>query len=1234
MPGIRITKFAGLATELDARALNRINAQVAHNCLLWDGSLRPMPMWKLFNVLGNSSEAGADAAGYFAFENTRNSQVNYVTNFYDGVYLTGQPFANDMFVGINNDDNVADGYTSNLRMTEAIAAPAIAKPLGLPNPASTAPLFITGSSISYISMNESVKPVNRVMGVTFCRRTNSGLEESTIAVLPNQAPFGIMFEGDILQISLTLDTAALEEWGVTHLRLYRTIAGLDSGEQIGNELDANWHLVSTIAVAPNIMYNDGGAATTDPLDLYLADHFYAPRWIAAHFGLTESGWFYCATADGKIGISERYLHHAWPTENELAIPETITDVAHNYDNIYIGTNTKPYHIALSPGEGEQGLQAAATPFAERLPCIGRSMAAAPGGALYASRTGLVALSQSGQKVLTAGITKAGDVLYKNVIPATETQTGVTDEIKIERTTYGAYHKGSYYGFQAGKETTEIVNYLCYTRPDRYYGYVQVAENDLTLYKFAIGAVNETLGTAGDIAVSNVAEVNDYYGDIVTDGTYVYSFATRNYAASSLGEYAGLFAMRVNLNSQELEKIARYVPPSNATGGDVLNYYSIQDIICHDGKIFLSLYENYTFSSKVFRQVLTFDGVEFNLEYSEQDTTKADFYEICNGKLITYGYFGTNGYGIKAFDYTAGVFTELDSYELVNDAADNGNWYYGRPMFVDGTHIYVNAQTGDAGPQILNFDGAAFTVLMPDTTWSADYIQVTGGDGMLMAVREDVGDLGFVDIFKWDGATPSVAIQSIPCFRQAHTTYDTQTGILYVPGMRLDAGEEGNSGVYKWNPDTLQFDMIVDHFMLAMMRGSGDGFTHVFRMLDINVNAEVCEAETDTYFAYILSNNGFEEYTKETKVAYGKFNTVAQDSFDMCTHYFKGTKVFTTGGIATHSDYIYACTGSVFGYAVPDELLDKPALVVMTPNAETGGMNIIDRYEAPYANRAAGSWSISGPAINEAGTIFVTVNDDQGTFTDVSTLKAFSFNGTNLIEVGSLALPDGNWEGTPVFMHGEYIMVVNNLTLRAYTFDGSTFTAVGTAAIAPIESNTGHKNVKSSGSYIYVLEAAALKIYSHNISGFTLLHTEPMANRAWLTVTSDNDIFLGDTSTDITGGSGLWPIRQGEMYSWDGANFMAQVADFGITEFANIFYDNAQDILLAPIASGFRDSGLYQVGEPEPIADEGSGIYRLTAGSLVKTIPYFALGHRRNSTLDNGNNCIAGIITTPRLHRPE
>jgi hypothetical protein len=254
-------------------------------------------------------------------------------------------------------------------------------------------------------------------------------------------PDAVVYEGDTATINISV--SALTD-GANYVRLYRSISGLDTGQEIANTLDTDWFLVDEVAipVGGTIVYMDGGSVTTDPMDKYYAGQFHAPTLLAKFFALTQSGWFAAASPDGEIAVSERYLHHAWPVENTYKIPETINDMVATQDNLYIGTNRHPYMVTLK--FGDKALMGRPFPFLEPYRCLPGSMTAAPSGAIYASNNGLIAIGPEGQKVLTASIANAGDILFSR------TFDGVTTICSIDSTNFGTYHNGWYYGFCGGQ----------------------------------------------------------------------------------------------------------------------------------------------------------------------------------------------------------------------------------------------------------------------------------------------------------------------------------------------------------------------------------------------------------------------------------------------------------------------------------------------------------------------------------------------------------------------------------------------------------------------------------------------------------------------------------------------------------------------------------------------------------------------------------------------------------------
>ena len=439
MPSIRITSFGGMNTEVAPRLAPNSTAQIAHNCLLWDGALRPMAKWV--------KQQGVDFESVASIAVSPSNAVR-VSRLPETVFLSGEKYLADSMVGLEN--NLSSFVNANILYTNR--ATATAKYVGLHQPP-----INNSSNISFDRSYHSEKPVNRMYAVSGIRRSINGVEESTLALIPNQSPQSILYEGDAATI--TLNITALVPYEYTGFRLYRSISGMDTGIDTTNELDTDWYLIAELngGTGDGILYGytyiDGGSATTDPLDAYLASNFYPPRrYQYKYLQNTEGGWLVAATEDGKISVSERYLYHAWPIENFYSIPDvTVTGMKAQFDTVFIGTSGIPYMMALAPGE-KLGLQVAITPFPEAYPCIAGSMAVSASGAMYASPSGIVSLSREGMQRVTAGVASGVTPLYKIERRTTQVISGVSTEVtryypmRFQHTVYGAYLRGEYFGF--------------------------------------------------------------------------------------------------------------------------------------------------------------------------------------------------------------------------------------------------------------------------------------------------------------------------------------------------------------------------------------------------------------------------------------------------------------------------------------------------------------------------------------------------------------------------------------------------------------------------------------------------------------------------------------------------------------------------------------------------------------------------------------------------------------------
>lgn len=434
MPSIRIKRFGGMNNSVATRNADPDTPQVAHNCLLWDGALRPLAKWRsVQGGLTNRYTLTFDGTNYHTYNLIAAIQLN------DQTYPAGTVIGLNPSVVSNNTSNIC--YQNNSVNTDAILEVGVSPPL-----------FMAGTSMTWTPEYLSQKPVNRLYAGTFVRNNGGKLEESVLTLLPNQSATAQYLEGDSCQVLARPQADGIRE--NCYFRLYRSMSGLSDGQGLDNKLDTSWYLLAEIStyvaydagVGREYNFIDNGSVTTKPLDKFIAKKFYAPAAFTFNY-LThiEMGCLVAATSDGNIAVSERHMTHAWPTENYYYIPKTITDVVAHYDTVYIGTTGRPYTMAC--GMGEKGFQANIIPAPESYPCLSNTMAESPSGVIYASASGLIALSQEGMRNLTPSMTNSPLPLYHVEYQDTTNNDAITcTDVNFIDTTYAAFYHGIYFGF--------------------------------------------------------------------------------------------------------------------------------------------------------------------------------------------------------------------------------------------------------------------------------------------------------------------------------------------------------------------------------------------------------------------------------------------------------------------------------------------------------------------------------------------------------------------------------------------------------------------------------------------------------------------------------------------------------------------------------------------------------------------------------------------------------------------
>lgn len=398
MSSIRITKFAGMRPAVDARQLDNSEAQIAHNCLLTDGSLRALPQWAQMGIEADSITNGRANTPYTA-----------IPNGTYGIVFNGPPFGTQTIY--------LDG-SGNIN----------------PNASSSA----TGS-ISLTPGQLSTKPVNRVYGVTSVRIVGGIAYESALTILTGSNPDGLMYEGDIANVSVSCTGQ--------YARVYRSTSDVTTGAGTNGAVTANWQLVVD-QLPSGGQFIDGGSAVSNPFDTYLYRGSLTPPFSAAFMGLLESGFVWLASLDGQIALSRRFSWGYWPVENVYSLANApastglrVTGAVSVGDRLYLGTQLGCY-VAEGHVTDTGAMVLQPLPVPGSYACLPNSMVSTPDGAIYTCAQGVVLLSGNQAQLLTRDMARgtagtlpagAGDVVFSQVNQA-------------------FYHNGRYYAFGGGDQT--------------------------------------------------------------------------------------------------------------------------------------------------------------------------------------------------------------------------------------------------------------------------------------------------------------------------------------------------------------------------------------------------------------------------------------------------------------------------------------------------------------------------------------------------------------------------------------------------------------------------------------------------------------------------------------------------------------------------------------------------------------------------------------------------------------
>lgn len=430
MASIRLIQFAGLMPDLSAKLKNKVNAQIAHNCLLHDGRLEAMPAYLNYQTLTQNPKSLYKA---ITLPFPTPGGVIPEFEFTNPTYLDGPPFPIGLYGVNNNQLSVKFGLPG-------ISGNAVSAGVSPPD-------LISSVSANVIAHNQSVRPTVISYCMTFVRRLATNKVEESIPVWLCTVGNGstLYYDGDLVQLSFNIATP---DAGQTGIRLYRTVTALETGEKLINTYDTDWYLVNEIATNQmlpigggyNVVYGDIAVSQSLPGDSLLSEQFFQPITQVIFSGLTESGWLW-VTSYNTLAFSERYLLHAWPPSGLLKLPNNydIKDAVSFYDMVFVGTSYEPYRATISVSDDDT-VQTNIYPYPESHACITNTMVRAPFGALYTSNEGVVALEGDRMQMITRELMHGGAVLYSWC------EDDVRKEFTFSDINQAAWFNGFYIGY--------------------------------------------------------------------------------------------------------------------------------------------------------------------------------------------------------------------------------------------------------------------------------------------------------------------------------------------------------------------------------------------------------------------------------------------------------------------------------------------------------------------------------------------------------------------------------------------------------------------------------------------------------------------------------------------------------------------------------------------------------------------------------------------------------------------
>lgn len=380
-----VPTFKGLVNAVSPRLIAESQSQVASNCRVRNGNLRPLKS----NIAEGSPTLATNAKTIFLYGDT------HWFSWDSDVSVVNSPIAQDGYQRVYFTGDGEPKYTNSAIATGAGVLPFADYQLGVDNPESF--LYSVTYHDQSLDLEEGDDPAN------YTTEPESGYinvetddDETRFYVCTYVTAYGeegppspissnieLFSPSDVVTLSF-YDNGGFGDQNITLRRIYRTATSGDATQL---------YLVDEIPVT-DASYQDnkqsyelGALLATDDYDKPPSD---MQGLIVTTFGVA------IGFADNAIIPSEPYLPYAYPIGYRQSLPDNVVGLAEMSGGIVVATDNKP---AIMSGTLPDSFTV--TVLDAALPCVsGQSLVDMGEAALYASHDGLVSISQGGAQIIT------------------------------------------------------------------------------------------------------------------------------------------------------------------------------------------------------------------------------------------------------------------------------------------------------------------------------------------------------------------------------------------------------------------------------------------------------------------------------------------------------------------------------------------------------------------------------------------------------------------------------------------------------------------------------------------------------------------------------------------------------------------------------------------------------------------------------------------------------------------